>query len=407
MKSTKKPHLDPAWIHEDALRIIEKLQSSGYPTYLVGGCVRDLLLGIAPKDFDIATTALPQEVRKAITRSYIIGKRFRLVLAQRRGQQFEIATFRRNWNSTDLKEHGETFGDNYFGTPEEDAQRRDFTVNGLFYDPIKKELIDYANSQRDLKSHILRMIGEPNVRLEEDPIRILRGIRLSHKINFSMDPALKAAMATKAETLATSALPRRREEYLKFLLVKEPHLPWLDCYDLGILKVVAPTLHEVFENQQTHEPFLKSLRRFNDYSLDKTSPVELFGGLIHAYVRASIAPDPTKALKAKLLLENKKLMTLMKSELGMFNHEQEVVIKALELESILCQRRNFEKKETRKKSQILRNQALPLSFQLSRRDHLLDPEDHLYWSQLIANQEYVANTNKKSKRHRRSKRRRR
>ena len=131
-----QPHLHIDWIDSDAIDIIQRLQAKGHKTYLVGGCIRDLLAGLPPKDFDIATMAPPKDVKSCIPRSYIIGKRFRLVLVKRGSRQFEVATFRKNFSPEDFSAEefpdGPPEGDNIFGTPEEDAQRRDFTINSLF-----------------------------------------------------------------------------------------------------------------------------------------------------------------------------------------------------------------------------------------------------------------------------------
>src|ERR1700722_9571945 len=188
MNVTDKPQLHQDWIDPHAYGIVKALQRAGYTTYLVGGCVRDLLLNVAPKDFDIATSALPEEVRKVIYRSYVIGKRFRLVLVRREEQQFEVATFRREVRPDEMgEETPASFGDNVFGTPEEDAQRRDFTINGLFYDPVANQLIDFAEGLPDLENFVVRMIGDPAKRLLEDPIRIMRALRLKHMIGFVLD----------------------------------------------------------------------------------------------------------------------------------------------------------------------------------------------------------------------------
>ncbi|MCB0414980.1 MAG: poly(A) polymerase, partial [Bdellovibrionales bacterium] len=231
MTTTSKPKLHFEFIENDALEIIKKLQQRDYVTYLVGGCVRDLLLGILPKDFDIATMALPSEVKKCVPQSYIIGKRFRLVLAKRKNTLYEIATFRKNSPSGEeepsTEEHenpdelaeistGKIIGDNFFGSPEEDAFRRDFTINSLFYDPYDDQLHDFCNGLEDLNQRVIKMIGDPYVRLEEDPIRIMRGIRLAHKIEFDLEPKLREAMTKTAHTLKTAALPRKREEFIKW-----------------------------------------------------------------------------------------------------------------------------------------------------------------------------------------------
>ena len=131
MEVQKKPHLHRDWVDPAAYEIVKSLHDAGYETYLVGGCVRDLLVGLHPKDYDIATMALPEEVRKLVPRAYIIGKRFRLVLVRRGESQFEVATFRRDFDPSDFPD-GPPMGDNVFGTSVEDAKRRDFTVNALF-----------------------------------------------------------------------------------------------------------------------------------------------------------------------------------------------------------------------------------------------------------------------------------
>src|SRR6185312_13415325 len=244
MNVTPKPHLHQDWVDPHAVGIVRALQKKGYMTYLVGGCVRDLLIGIHPKDFDIATTAKPNEVKRTIHRAYVIGKRFRLVLVRRDEQQFEVATFRRELTAEETGGEDAPTGDNMFGTPEEDARRRDFTINGLFYDPINDQLIDFAEGLPDLENRIVRMIGEPVRRLAEDPIRILRALRLKHMIEFTLDADLRKAMMETAPTLLTTALPRRREELLKWLRLKKPVLAFQEAFDLEILKILTPTLHE-------------------------------------------------------------------------------------------------------------------------------------------------------------------
>ncbi|MCB0406690.1 MAG: poly(A) polymerase, partial [Bdellovibrionales bacterium] len=332
MSQVKQPRLHPRWIDSHAYGIVKALQKKDFETYLVGGCVRDLLLGIIPKDFDIATTAHPDEVKGIIYKSYVIGKRFRLVLVKREEQQFEVATFRKDLKTFEGSDEDLPTGDNLFGTAEEDANRRDFTINALFYDPIKNELLDYPGGLTDLKSGWIRMIGDPTERLIEDPIRILRALRLAHKIGFSIEPSLKAAMKQQSLTLATAALPRKREEFLKLLRLSDPALAFMEAFDLDILKFASPTRATVFENDTSSEIFLRYLQGTHDKVLDKSSPVELFGVLILAYLRAKLMGDPSQPLKAKDLHFNNPLLTLMKDELGIFKYEQSQIIKAIQLQ---------------------------------------------------------------------------
>ncbi|MCB0321333.1 MAG: poly(A) polymerase, partial [Bdellovibrionales bacterium] len=219
MNVTQKPCLHQEWINRDALEIVRTLQDRGFTTYLVGGCVRDLLLNKHPKDYDIATDARPGDVKRFIANSYIIGRRFRLVLVKRGSQQFEVATFRRDLKDDEVLPEHISGGDNLFGSPEEDANRRDFTINGLMYDPIQDQLLDFCGGLADLEGKTVRMIGEPSQRLKEDPIRILRGIRLAHLIRFSLEPELRQAIQDNAAALLDTALPRRREEILKYLRI--------------------------------------------------------------------------------------------------------------------------------------------------------------------------------------------
>ena len=155
MSDRQKPQLNQKWINHHAFGIVKALQSQGHETYLVGGCVRDLLLGIQPKDFDIVTDAKPNEVRKIIRNAYVIGKRFRLVLVKRNEHQFEVATFRRNIRE-DEDPADLPSGDNIFGSPKEDANRRDFTINAMFYDPVNEKLIDFSQGLTDLDDGIIR-----------------------------------------------------------------------------------------------------------------------------------------------------------------------------------------------------------------------------------------------------------
>jgi poly(A) polymerase len=400
MNVTKKPQLHQDWIDPHAFGIVKALQKSGYVTYLVGGCVRDLLLNIMPKDYDIATTALPDEVRKIIYRSYVIGKRFRLVLVKREGQQFEVATFRREQKEEEMADvipeedlNGEDtseeaidaspapvpFGDNVFGTPEEDARRRDFTINGMFYDPVANQLIDYAEGLPDLEKRVIRMIGDPNKRLLEDPIRIMRGLRLKHMINFSLDPELREAMQTHASSLTMAVLPRKREEILKWLRLPDPSAPFLEAYDLGILGSVSPTLAKILDRKEQTDEFVRLLRDTHDHIQDKSNALEMFGSLVHAFVRTFLMPEPHEALKNKDLMEHPVLIPWMRDELGMFKFEQTLVLKALHTQALLIRRKEFQRRGERRQAALMRNPSFPLSLQWCERDCALSGEDLHFW----------------------------
>ena len=383
MNVTQKPHLHQDWIDPHAIGIVRALQKNGFMTYLVGGCVRDLLLGIHPKDFDIATNARPEEVKRIIHRSYVIGKRFRLVLVRRDDVHFEVATFRREVGADEVREDLPA-GDNVFGTAEEDARRRDFTINGLFYDPIADQLIDFAEGLPDLEKGTVRMIGDPRVRLAEDPIRILRALRLKHMIGFALDSDLRQAMQEFGHTLSTTVLPRRREEILKLLRLKHPDLAFREAADIGLLPVLSPTLAEVMASDVA-EDFYMHLRQLSDYraALGPSavpSPMELFGELVHSYVRTVLQPDPTTGPRSRDILDNEKFQTWMRDELGMFKYEQALAVKALNVEPLLAKRKEFQRRGERRQKALVTNDAFPLALRFAEADYCLSCDDLHYWN---------------------------
>jgi poly(A) polymerase len=318
-------------------------------------------------------------VKRIIHRAYVIGKRFRLVLVRRDEQQFEVATFRRDIredeNAEDLPP-----GDNIFGTPEDDAHRRDFTINALFYDPINDQLIDFAEGRADLEAGWVRMIGDPMKRLIEDPIRIMRALRLKHMIDFRLDPALREAMGKCAHSLTTTALPRRREEILKWLRLKRPELAFREACDMGILEHLSPTLHKLMESE-TGDAFLSSLSQMRDFVPKDSSPPELFAYLVHCFVRSSLQVDPVTTARPRELAANEELHVWMRDELGMFKFEQALTVKALHVEPLLSRRREFQRKGERRQKALLTNEAFPLALGFAKRDYLLNCEDLLYWNQ--------------------------
>ncbi len=375
MTVTEQPRLHQDWINPHAYGIVKALQKHGYTTYLVGGCVRDLLLGIHPKDFDIATTARPEEVQKIIYRAYLIGRRFRLVLVRREDTQFEVATFRRKLTDEEVLSE-DIEGDNLFGTPEEDARRRDFTINGMFYDPINEKLIDFGNGKKDLDDRVVRMIGEPNERLKEDPIRILRAIRLKHMIGFCLEESLRAAMSLQAETLMTTVLPRRREELLKFLRLDDPSLPFLECLDLGILKYLSPTLNLRIQNEPEKAEVFFDLLKLGTFDLREAS--ELFGWIVHAFVRAFHQPNP-EYIRSKDILENEEILTWMRDELGMFKSEMSMVAKAFHFEGVLDRIEDFDRKGSRRQLAMVGHDSFPLGLAFAKKDLRLDSGGLEYW----------------------------
>jgi poly(A) polymerase len=204
-------------ISQAATRTCEILQRAGFKAYVVGGGVRDSLLGLTPKDFDVATDATPEQVQASFRRARIIGRRFKIVHVIFGRETIETSTFRALQNDAETDEHGRVLRDNVFGTQQEDALRRDFTVNALYYDPISDQVQDWLGGVADLKARTLRMIGDPGTRYREDPVRMLRTVRFAAKLDFHVDPATLAPIAELAELLENVPSARLFDEMLKLL----------------------------------------------------------------------------------------------------------------------------------------------------------------------------------------------
>jgi len=202
-----------------ALKVVARLQEAGFKAYVVGGAVRDLIAGLQPKDFDLATDATPEQVRALFRRSRIIGRRFRIVHVMEGRETMEVTTFRAAADDrVETDENGRVLRDNAFGTQEEDAARRDFTVNALYYDPADETIVDFHHGVADLQQKTLRMIGDPHRRYREDPVRMLRAVRLAAKLGLELDPAARAPIRDMAPLIENVPASRLFDEMLKLLL---------------------------------------------------------------------------------------------------------------------------------------------------------------------------------------------
>lgn len=202
-----------------ALTIVETLAAAGHEAYVVGGGIRDLMLGARPKDFDVATSARPEEVRKLFRRARLIGRRFPIVHVVYGRDFVEVTTFRASEGEERLlHESGRILRDSTFGTLAEDALRRDFTVNALYYDPRTRQVLDFAGGLADINGRVMRLIGVPELRYREDPVRMLRALRFAAKLGFALDPATEAPIRELAPLLADIAAARLFEEFGKLFL---------------------------------------------------------------------------------------------------------------------------------------------------------------------------------------------
>ena len=223
LKRITEHAIDSTRVSGKAVAVIEKLRDAGFDAYLVGGCVRDLLLGKLPKDFDVATDATPEETRKVFPRVRLVGRRFRIVHVRMGREIFEVSTFRRPAGDQDvrsphLSDEGMILRDNLYGTIDQDAFRRDFTVNALYYDPTEDVVLDYCDGMRDIASRTLRLIGEPRIRFQEDPVRILRAVRFAAKLDLKLHPDTEAAIAPMCEMLTAIPPARLFDEFTKLFL---------------------------------------------------------------------------------------------------------------------------------------------------------------------------------------------
>ncbi len=238
------------FIDADALRILYRLHRGGFKAYLVGGSVRDLMMGRTPKDFDIGTDARPNDIRRLFRNSRIIGRRFRLAHVYfEKGKIIEVSTFRQRPEALDAAPDGETEDllirdDNVFGTPEEDAHRRDFTINGLFYDIATFAVIDYVGGVADLERRLVRTIGDPDIRFREDPVRMLRACEFAARLAFDLEPQLLEALQADRSEILKSASPRVTEEFLDPIRRgwgTETYKLWSKT---GLLEVLLPEIEQ-------------------------------------------------------------------------------------------------------------------------------------------------------------------
>ena len=232
-------------IDPDALKVLYRLDSLGYTAYLVGGGVRDLLMGRKPKDFDVGTSARPPEVKRAFRNCFLIGRRFRLAHIRFGEKVIETATFRQNSQTVgEIIEHAAEgpFEDNTYGTPETDAYRRDFTVNGLFYNIKDFSVIDWVGGMKDIKNKVIRSIGDPEIRFKEDPVRMMRAIKFSSRLGFTIERKTAAALRRCHSCILTAAIPRVCEEVFRLFPYGHSAEAFRQMYACGMLGDLLPEL---------------------------------------------------------------------------------------------------------------------------------------------------------------------
>jgi poly(A) polymerase len=281
--SVKNHRIDKRLVSRNAVKVCEVLQQKGFDAYIVGGAVRDLMIGLEPKDFDVATNATPDQIRPLFRRARIIGRRFQLVHVVFGSEIIETSTFRAPAHaaqSTD--DHGRILRDNDFGTHPQDAARRDFTINALYYNPVNEEVIDFHQGVPDLNKRVVRMIGDPQVRYREDPVRMLRAVRFAVKLNGTIESASRQPIKAMAELIDNVPASRLFDEMLKLLTCGHA----LDCLKQlrtnGLHQGLLPLLDVVLE-QPSGAAFVQLALDRTDHRVRSGKPVSpsfLFAALL-------------------------------------------------------------------------------------------------------------------------------
>jgi poly(A) polymerase len=222
---------------QEATEVLLELRKAGFQAYFVGGCVRDLLMGHAPKDYDIATDAVPEQVQKIFSPSLMVGAQFGVVIVPREAGPVEVATFR---NDGSYQDGRHPTGVSYARTPQEDVQRRDFTINGLLFDPLDERVLDYVGGERDIRERRIRAIGQPALRFQEDHLRMLRAVRFAARFRFSLDAAVLSAIRASAESIQDVSRERVRDELLKILTESSPRRGFELLDETGLLAFILP-----------------------------------------------------------------------------------------------------------------------------------------------------------------------
>lgn len=305
----KEHGIDPKLVSSNAVRVTHTLQEAGFSAFLVGGAVRDLLLGVKPKDFDIATNATPEQVKRLFRRAFIIGRRFQIVHVMFGQELIEVTTFRGASAEESPKDaHGRVLRDNTFGSQEEDAVRRDFTINAMYYNPANEELLDYHGGVADIRGKTLRIIGAPEARFREDPVRLLRVVRFAAKLDFTIAPETREPIKLMAPLINNVPAARVFDEMLKLLMSGHALACLQQLRKEGLHHGLLPLLDVVLE-QPLGAKFVKLALENTDRRIRSGKPVSpgfLFAALLwhqvlekwNAYQAAGEYPIPALHLAA-------------------------------------------------------------------------------------------------------------
>ena len=319
-----------------ATGIVRKLQCAGFSAFWVGGCVRDFLLGRAPDDYDVATSALPEQIEQTFDRTLPVGRQFGVIIVVEGEHQFQVATFRAETDYQDGRRPGSVI----FADARADALRRDFTVNGLFFDPIRETLHDWVGGEADLRARLIRTIGSPSDRFAEDHLRLLRAVRLAAQLNFQIEPETFAAIQHHAAKIRQISAERIRDELIK--VFQAPHASHgLELlYRSGLLAHILPEIQATSACEQSPDfhpegsvfnhlllmlkhlpvdadPSLPWAVLFHDVAKPVTASVDPQTGSIHFYGHERIGADMTESALKRLRFPRKQTEDIVKAVLDL------------------------------------------------------------------------------------------
>ena len=307
-------NISPQDISRGANEVVQAIEEAGFNAYVVGGCVRDLLLGLHPKDFDVATDATPEQVKDLFRRARIVGRRFRIVHVRFGREIVEVTTFRAHHSASSKQgkdrssrsQQGMLLRDNVFGSIDEDARRRDFTINALYYHPTDNTVYDYANGLADIDSKTLRIIGDPLTRYQEDPVRMLRAARFAARLDFALAPDTASAIAPSAHLLGAVSSARLYDETLKLFMNGYALQSWQQLCSMQLDQQILPESAALLADNAFYNQFITQALSNTDIRVNSgkhVTPAFLFAALLWPAVceakkqQQSRGEHPTRALQ--------------------------------------------------------------------------------------------------------------
>ncbi|RRJ82250.1 polynucleotide adenylyltransferase PcnB [Aestuariirhabdus litorea] len=321
-------------ISDNALKVLRRLQEGGFDAFLVGGCIRDILLGHHPKDFDVATNATPEQVRGLFRNSRLIGRRFKLVHVQFGREIIEVATFRADHSAATgrkdksrVADSGRILRDNVYGTIEQDAIRRDFTMNALYYTSEDFSIRDFTDGLRDIKQRKIRLIGDPTTRYQEDPVRMLRAVRFAAKLDFTIEKQTAAPIRPLAHLLGEVPAARMFDEILKLLQAGRGHRTFTLMQEYHLLEPLFPATHRALTEDSFYQRMIESALHNTDERLRQRKPVTpafLFAALLWGPLQAcrkeieaqGIPPIPALQQAIQVVINNQSNHTTIPKRFG-------------------------------------------------------------------------------------------